>query len=96
MEDYPALNLEECKWLVRESAEQQRAGSLENTSQESELNSSEDAPQNRSKCTTQYMALIIWLVENRITSEQQWIQENQESYLSYSGRVTLVLRSRWL
>lgn len=38
-----------------------------------------------SKATGKYMALVNCLVENSITSERQWIQENQESYLSYNA-----------
>lgn len=36
------------------------------------------------EATGKYMALVKCLVENSITSERQWIQENQESYLSYN------------
>lgn len=38
-----------------------------------------------SKATRKYVALVNCLVENSITSERQWNQENQESYLSYNA-----------
>lgn len=39
----------------------------------------------KSKTSQKYMALVNWLVEHGITSERQWIQENQESYLSFNS-----------
>lgn len=39
----------------------------------------------RGKVSERYMELVDWLVENGITSEKQWIQENRESYLSFNA-----------
>nr|WDW25820.1 MAG: Rep [Canine parvovirus] len=45
----------------------------------------QSTPKVRNKTAETYMKLVQWLVENGITSERQWIQEHQESYLSYNA-----------
>lgn len=74
-----ALNLEERKRLVAEF--------LAETSQRSADSQRDFAhdPVIKSKTSQKYMALVNWLVEHGITSEKQWIQENQESYLSFNS-----------
>nr|BBD14174.1 hypothetical protein [Elephas maximus] len=44
----------------------------------------ENGPVIKTKQSQNYMELVNWLVENGITSEKQWIQENQNSYLSFN------------
>lgn len=46
---------------------------------------SSDGPVIKTKQSERYMALVDWLVENGITSEKQWIQENRDSYLSFNA-----------
>lgn len=78
MEQYisACLNLAEHKWLV--------AQHLTHVSQTQEQNRenqnpNSDAPVIRSKTSARYMELVGWLVECRIKSEKQWIQEDQQS-----------------
>nr|UAJ21440.1 nonstructural protein 1 [Duck adeno-associated virus] len=47
--------------------------------------SSDGAPVIESKSSKRYMGLVGWLVEKGITTEKQWILENQESYLSFQA-----------
>lgn len=37
------------------------------------------------KSSRRYMELVNWLVEKGVTSERDWIKEDQESYLSYNA-----------
>nr|ABA71700.1 Rep78 [Adeno-associated virus VR-355] len=84
MEEYisACLNLAERKRLV--------AQHLTHVSQTQEqnkenLNPNSDAPVIRSKTSARYMELVGWLVDRGITSEKQWIQEDQASYISFNA-----------
>lgn len=76
-----ALNLEERKRLVAQFLAESSQRSQEAASQR-EFSAD---PVIKSKTSQKYMALVNWLVEHGITSEKQWIQENQESYLSFNS-----------
>ena len=41
------------------------------------------APRSGSTASDRYMDLVNWLVEHGITSEKEWIQEDQESYIRH-------------
>nr|ABZ10811.1 nonstructural protein [Adeno-associated virus 13] len=76
------LNLAERKRLV--------AQHLTHVSQTQEQNKenqnpNSDAPVIRSKTSARYMELVGWLVDRGITSEKQWIQEDQASYISFNA-----------
>lgn len=45
-------------------------------------------PRWRGKSTAKYMELVKWLVEKGITSEKEWIKEDQESYLTFNSTGT--------
>lgn len=84
MEQYlsACLNLAERKRLV--------AQHLTHVSQTQEQNKenqnpNSDAPVIRSKTSARYMELVGWLVDKGITSEKQWIQEDQASYISFNA-----------
>ena len=76
------LNLQERSRLVKEFQETLSARRSEK--EESGFDES-GAPSKRSKSVAEYMSLVDWLVENGITTEKQWIQENKTSYLSYNA-----------
>ena len=84
LEEYKlaTLNLEERRRIVAEFLTASSQRSQEEAASESAF--SED-PVIKSKASQRYMALVNWLVEHGITSERQWIQENQESYLSFNS-----------
>lgn len=42
-------------------------------------------PRVSGKTSERYMALVNWLVEHGITSEKEWIREDQESYLTHNA-----------
>lgn len=89
MEEYKlaTLNLEERRRLVEEfKAELAAERALKEESQQSEEGSKN--PRWRSKTTAKYMELVNWLVERGITSERDWIREDQESYLSFNSTGT--------
>nr|ACV74421.1 Rep68 [Expression shuttle vector pGAPDH.Rep68(Y156F)] len=84
MEQYlcACLNLTERKRLV--------AQHLTHVSQTQEQNKenqnpNSDAPVIRSKTSARYGELVGWLVDKGITSEKQWIQEDQASYISFNA-----------
>ena len=82
MEEFKSalLNLAERRRLVAEYGEQPAVALAHSKS-----DASDSDPVVRNKTSARYMALVNWLVENGITSEKQWIQENQESYLTYNA-----------
>lgn len=45
----------------------------------------EVVPRVSGKTSEKYMALVNWLVEHGITSEKEWIREDQESYLTHNA-----------
>lgn len=45
-------------------------------------------PKITGKTSEKYMSLVNWLVEHGITSEKEWIREDQESYLTYNASST--------
>lgn len=45
-------------------------------------------PEITGKTSEKYMSLVNWLVEHGITSEKEWIRENQKSYLTYNASST--------
>lgn len=45
----------------------------------------EGTPVIKNRASAKYMSLVNWLVENGITTEKQWIMENQESYISFNA-----------
>nr|QKE54991.1 MAG: replication protein [Parvoviridae sp.]QKN88778.1 MAG: replication protein [Dependoparvovirus sp.] len=76
------LNISERERLVKEYLAQ-----LKPVLDEREA-SGENHPRIGGKNSERYMALVQWLVEQGITSEKQWIQENQDSYVSYNTSST--------
>lgn len=78
------LNLAERKRLVKAYREQQDATEDTEADEEGAV-AVGDTPLIRNKAARRYMALVSWLVENGITTEKQWIQENSESYLSFNS-----------
>lgn len=89
LEEYKlaTLNLEERKRLVTLFQEELRARSPEDASQKIESDAKGN-PRWSSKATNKYMELVKWLVEKGITSEREWIKEDQESYLSFNSTGT--------
>lgn len=67
------------------SAEHLKQQGLEGLKKDSVFRNAEGAPVIESKCSKRYMELVNWLVEKGITTEKQWILENQESYLSFQA-----------
>lgn len=74
-----ALNLAERQRLV-EDHKASIAHKLVFTDEEPE-----GTPIIKNQASARYMSLVNWLVENGITTEKQWIRENQESYLSFNS-----------
>lgn len=74
----PALcNLAERKRLVDEHNAEVRA------EREQRIASGEFDPLRQGTNQQRYMALVQWLVDHGITTEKQWIQEDQENYISH-------------
>nr|WDW25762.1 MAG: replication-associated protein [Canine parvovirus] len=70
------LNIEERKRIEDEfkaEAQRRKAEGLE----------PEFPQRSSSSASDRYMALVNWLVEHGITSEKEWIQEDQESYIRH-------------
>uniref|UniRef100_A0AAU6S504 NS1 protein n=1 Tax=Rhinolophus ferrumequinum adeno-associated virus TaxID=3140012 RepID=A0AAU6S504_9VIRU len=88
LEEYKlaTLNLAERKRLSEQYQTEFRRNQPASDSQISETDSGN--PRWRGKSTARYMELVKWLVERGITSEKQWIQEDQESYLSFNSTGT--------
>lgn len=88
LEEYKlaTLNLEERRRLSEQYQAEFRRNQPASQSQLSETDSGN--PRWRGKSTARYMELVKWLVERGITSEKQWIQEDQESYLSFNSTGT--------
>ncbi|AEM37643.1 Rep78 [California sea lion adeno-associated virus 1] len=84
IEEYKSasLNLAERKRLVDEFLASLRR---DGPSQSEPDDQQPHGPVIRNRTSQKYMALVSWLVENGITSEKQWIQEDQESYLSFNA-----------
>lgn len=81
------LNLEERKRLVNEFQAELALNRPETPS--SQVSEPESAnPRWRGKSTAKYMELVRWLVEKGITSEKEWIKEDEESYLSFNSTGT--------
>lgn len=74
-----ALNLAERQRLVDERRAEFR------TPEEIENGTSGATPRVNGKSAERYMALVNWLVQNGITSEKEWIQADQESYLTHNA-----------
>lgn len=53
--------------------------------QEQRIANGEANPRVTGKTSERYMALVNWLVEHGITSEKEWIREDQESYLTHNA-----------
>lgn len=76
-----ALNLNERKRLV----EEYRAQFYKPEEESANAHSEGAVPRVRSKTSERYMALVRWLVENGITSEQEWIRTDSESFLTHNA-----------
>lgn len=89
MDEYKlaTLNLEERKRLV--AAFQAELALKKSAAEESQIEKNGVGnPRWRGKTTAKYMELVNWLVERGITSEREWIKEDQESYLSFNSTGT--------
>lgn len=86
MEEYirAALSLEERSRLVEEFKQDSRAVATSD-SQQSQGSQISGNPRWRGRAVDKYMDLVSWLVERGITSEREWIREDQDSYLSHNA-----------
>lgn len=75
-----ALNLAERQRLVDEHRAQFRPADKNDGAGSSGI-----TPRVNGKSAERYMALVNWLVQNGITSEKEWIQADQESYLTHNA-----------
>lgn len=76
-----AVNLNERQRLVDEYRQQFQN---EDTN-EPAPHSDSDVPRVKNKTSERYMALVKWLVENGITSEQEWVKTDMESFLTHNA-----------
>nr|WDW25800.1 MAG: replication-associated protein [Canine parvovirus]WDW25802.1 MAG: replication-associated protein [Canine parvovirus] len=73
------LNISERERLVSEHLELVKQRQAERAA------NGEANPRVSGKTSERYMALVNWLVEHGITSEKEWIREDQESYLTHNA-----------
>lgn len=76
-----AVNLNERQRLVDEYRQQFQKEEEE----EQPAHSEGDVPRVKNKTSERYMALVKWLVENGITSEQEWVKTDMESFLTHNA-----------
>lgn len=75
------LNIEERERLVREYLA--RCGEIRE--QRIAENPAAANPRVQNKTAERYMALVKWLVDNGITSEQEWVKADMESFLTHNA-----------